>query len=162
MTQEKHWKVLVVGNNPIELNEILKRLQGIGQKQILTELAFDLSTILARLDHFKPAHIIIDDNVGSVLLHTMVDTLCKSKTRNVPITVLKNSNYEETTGAGVMNFMLKENLTSERLYIELLNSMQFLKVQRFWEKAFRRKSRLGLALDRTFKNNDSSHLSAIS
>ncbi len=159
MMKEDYWKVLVVGNNPIELNEILLKVKGIGQKKILIEMAFDLETLQARLNHFKPAHIIIDDNVGSVRLHAMVDKLCRSKARNVPITVLKNSNYVETIGSGVMNFILKTNLTSDGLYHELRNSTHFLKLQRFWEKAYGRKSRLAQALDRTFKNQGGIHLS---
>ena len=133
------WNVLVVGNNPTELGQVFDRLQGIPNKTILTEMAFDLQTILERLTIFRPQHILIDDNVGRRALHTMVDKLHRSKTRNVPITILKNSNYQETIGAGVMNFILKQNLTSELLYRELLNSILFFETQRYWDKAYRKR-----------------------
>ena len=133
------WKVLVVGNNPIELGPVFNQLEGIRDKKILTEMAFDLRTIAARLIRFQPQHILIDDNIGDSALHAMVARLKKSRTRNVPITVLKNSNYHEAIGAGVMNYVLKKNLTSELLYKELLNSLHFLKTQQYWDKAYRKR-----------------------
>src|SRR4051812_18775568 len=90
------WKVLVVGNNPIELGHVFDRLQGITDRVIQTETAFDLKTILERLVFFRPQHIIIDDNVGRTELQIMVSKLHDRKTRHVPITILKNSNYHET------------------------------------------------------------------
>jgi hypothetical protein len=114
-------------------------LHGIRGKTILTEMAFDLQTILQRLTLFSPQHILIDDNIGKNELHQMVGKLHGRKTRNVPITILKNSNYHETIGAGVMNYVLKQNLTSEGLYRELLNSLRFLETQRFWDKAYRKR-----------------------
>ena len=137
------WKVLVVGNNPIEVGHIFDQLKGIQHKMILTEMAFDLKSILERLVRFRPEHILIDDNIGRSALVTMIDTLHHRKTRNVPITILKNSNYEETIGAGVMNFVLKQHLTSERLYRELLNSNHFFETQRSWKKEYgKRKGQL--------------------
>lgn len=133
------WNVLVVGNNPTELGQVFDRLRGIRNRTIFTEIAFDLQTILERLILFQPQHILIDDNVGKEALHTMVEKLHERKTRNVPITILKNSNYQETIGAGVMNFVLKRNLTSELLYRELLNSIRFFETQRYWDKAYRKR-----------------------
>ncbi len=138
-----NWKVLVVGNNPIELGHIFDRLHGITDRIIQTEMAFDLQTILQRLALFRPQHIIIDDNIGRDELQAMVSLLHGKRTRHVPITILKNSNYQETIGSGVMNFILKKNLTSELLYRELLNSIRFLESQRYWNKLFaRRKNQL--------------------
>ena len=139
MVMRERWKVLVVGNNPTELGHVFDRLQGIQHKTILTEMAFDLQTILQRLVWFRPEHILIDDNIGRSALQAMVEKLHNRKTRHVPITILKNSNYHETIGAGVMNFVLKKNLTSELLYRELLNSSQFQETQRYWERAYRKR-----------------------
>ncbi len=139
MDLQERWKVLVVGNNPIELGHVFDRLRGIRHKTILTEMAFDLETIFQRLSYFRPQHILIDDNIGRNALRIMVSKLRRRKTRNVPITVLKNSNYQETAGDGVMNYILKHNLTSELLYGELLNSLHFFETQRYWEKAYRKR-----------------------
>ncbi|HWA32498.1 MAG TPA: hypothetical protein VG737_00130 [Cyclobacteriaceae bacterium] len=136
---QENWKVLVVGNNPIELGHIFERLHGITGKIIQTEMAFDLKSILERLSLFQPQHIIIDDNIGRSELQAMVMRLHRKRTRHVPITVLKNSNYQESIGAGVMNFVLKKNLTSDLLYRELQNSLRFLESQRYWHKLFNKR-----------------------
>ena len=133
------WKVLVVGNNPIELGHVFDRLHGIQGKAISTEMAFDLQSILQRLARFRPQHILIDDNIGRSALQAMVGMLRNRWTRNVPITILKNSNYQEAISAGVMNYVLKDNLTSELLYRELLNSLRFLETQRYWDKAYKKR-----------------------
>ena len=148
------WEVLVVGNNPIELGHVFDRLHGIKDKVISTEIAFDLKSILQRLVWFRPQHILIDDNIGRNALQAMVAMLHNRNTRNVPITILKNSNYQEAISAGVMNFVLKQNLTSELLYRELLNSLHFLKTQRYWDKAYRkRKGQLARFLQPLIKSD---------
>lgn len=139
MIARERWGVLVVGNNPIELSQVFDRLCGISHKTILPEMAFDLQSVLQRLEHFRPQHILIDDNLGESALHALLGRLHKRRTRNVPVTVLKSSNYHQTVGAGVVNYVLKQNLTSELLYRELLNSLHFLKTQRYWKQAYRRR-----------------------
>lgn len=139
MNAQERWGVLVVGNNPIELSEVFDRLCGISHKTILPEMAFDLRSVLHRLEHFIPQHILIDDNIGERAFHVLLDTLHKRRTRHVPVTVLKSSNYHQTAGTGVVNYVLKQNLTSELLYRELLNSLHFLKTQRYWNQTYRRR-----------------------
>jgi len=139
---DERWKVLVVGNNPIELGLVFDRLQGIARKRVITEMAFDLQSALKRLVTFRPQHILIDDNVGTTMMKAMVKELLKMSAREVPITVLKNSNYHESIAAGVMNYVLKQNLNSELLYRELLNSIHFLKTSLSWQRA--RKKRRGM------------------
>ena len=145
------WRVLVVGNNPIDLSFIFERLQAISGRNVLTETAFDLPSALQRLDNFRPEHILIDDNVGQPAMQAMVIELQKGWMRTVPITVLKNSNYQQSIATGVMNYVLKQNLSSELLYKELLNSIHFLKTRLSLER-FYRKRRGGLK--RLFGSSD--------
>jgi len=130
------WKILLIGNNPIEMNLLVQCLEGIPYKRIFTEMAFSHPTVLQRLANFAPQHILADDNVGRETLLSIVRGIRHSKFRNVPITVLKNSNYQEAIGNGVMNYVLKRDLTGERLYLELLNSNHFLQMQRTWRKDY--------------------------
>src|SRR5271154_117284 len=107
--------VLVVGNNPIELGHVFESLDRIPGKRIITEIAFDLKTIIERLGKITPTFILIDDNIGKIELKAAVQALLKyRKTKRVPITVLKNSNYHEAINSGVMNYILKKDLTGER------------------------------------------------
>jgi hypothetical protein len=149
-TLKDNLNVLVVGNNPIELSRVFDNLKAIPGKRIITEIAFDLATILDRLILFRPNFILIDDNIGKSELKVAVRALGSGKrTRHVPITILKNSNYEEAISVGVMDYILKENLTGESLYRTLSNSIKFRKTQLYLYKAF--KKRKG-QLKRIFSN----------
>ena len=137
--------VLVVGNNPIDLGRVFDSLNRIPEKRIITEIAFDLKTIVVRLDRFTPNFILIDDNIGKSELTNSVRALLRfRKTKRIPITVLKNSNYHEAICAGVLNYVLKANLTGESLYKALKNSIKFRQTQRYLRNAYRRrKGQLG-------------------
>jgi hypothetical protein len=92
------------------------------------------------LGRFTPHFILIDDNIGKSALRLSVQALLRyRKTKNVPITVLKNSNYHEAINSGVLNYILKENLTGESLYVALKNSIRFRQTQLFLHKAYRRR-----------------------
>jgi hypothetical protein len=133
-------KVLVVGNNPIELGRVFDTLHKIRDTGIITEIAFDLKSILERLIHFSPNYILIDDNIGKLELKVAVDALHhERKTKNVPITILKSSNYHEAINTGVMNYVLKESLTGESLHIALKNSLKFKKTQLYLSKAYKKR-----------------------
>jgi hypothetical protein len=95
--------VLLIGNNPIDLTRTLEKLNQLHGRRIITEIAFDLRSIVERLIKFNPNFILIDDNIGRLELAETVNTLSRSrKTKNVPITVLKNSNYHESSGSGIL------------------------------------------------------------
>lgn len=132
-------RVLVVGNNPIDLSGVSNKLL-LKNQPIETQIAFDLKSLQERLQNFEPTYIVIDDNLGRAALHEAVRVLLKDKrTRQIPITVLKNSNYIETIGHGALNFVLKQNLTGEALYRAMTNSLKFRKTQRYLAEAYRKR-----------------------
>jgi len=129
--------VLVVGNNPIDLSHTFECLLKIQEHKIMTEIAFDLASLLERLVYFRPNFIVIDDNIGRLELQLTVQALLKNrKTKDIPITILKNSNYEEALNTGVMNYVLKKALTGESLYTALKNSLKFKKTQLYLQQAY--------------------------
>jgi len=133
-------KVLVVGNNPIELGRVFDSLHKIRDTKIITEIAFDLKSILERLVRFSPHYILIDDNIGKSELKDAVHTLLNErKTKNIPITILKSSNYHEAINTGVMNYVLKESLTGESLHTALKNSLKFKKTQLYLLNAYKKR-----------------------
>lgn len=132
--------VLLVGNNPIELSRIFDTIRNVPGRKILTEIAFDIKTTLERLAHFQPNYILIDDNIGKLELKNTIKLLGKvKKTQNIPIAILKNSNYEEVFSAGVMDYILKENINGQSLFTALSNSLKFRKTQLYLYKAMKRK-----------------------
>jgi len=132
--------VLVVGNNPIELTRTFESLKRIRERTVITEIAFDLRSIIDRLVHFRPHYILIDDNLGQLELKAAVEALLKNRrTKNIPITILKNSNYREAMNTGVMNYILKDSITGESLYTALKNSLKFKKTQLYLQQAYKKR-----------------------
>ncbi|MFY8037212.1 MAG: hypothetical protein ACOVMQ_08595 [Cyclobacteriaceae bacterium] len=148
VTQSETLNVLMVGNNPIELSSILNRLHEVRGEKINTEFAFDWKSSLQCLAYFSPSHIIIDDNIGKQELQLSVLKLQSfRKTKNIPITVLKNSNYQETLTQGILNYVLKSNLAPDSLYKSLSHSLKYRQAQDYLQEAFRkRKSQLARLL----------------
>lgn len=132
--------VLLVGNNPIELSRIFDNIRNVPGRKILTEIAFDIKTIIERLAKFQPNYILIDDNIGKLELKNAVKMLGKDKkTKNIPIAILKNSNYEEVFSVGVTDYILKENINGQSLFTALSNSLKFRKTQLYLYKAMKRR-----------------------
>jgi CheY-like chemotaxis protein len=133
--------ILLIGNNPIDMSRVLEKLNQIRGAKVITEIAFDVKSILQRLIKFRPNYILIDDNIGKSELTLTVNALSQSnRTRNIPITVLKNSNYQEAYGAGsILDYLLKSNLSADALYNTLRNSLKFKKTQRYLYTAYKRR-----------------------
>jgi len=137
--------ILLIGNNPMEMGNVLEKLKEVRTQKIVTEIAFDLRTILERLATFDPNFIFIDDNIGRIELEQTIKQLSSNrKTKDIPITVLKSSNYREAMGASsILDYLLKQNLSADALYNTVKNSLRFQKTQRFLQLAYqKRKSAL--------------------
>ncbi|MFD1002341.1 hypothetical protein ACFQ21_23650 [Ohtaekwangia kribbensis] len=133
--------VLLVGNNPIELSAVLKKLQDVRGFKIVTEIAFDVKSIMERLIRFNPNFILIDDNLGKTELKETINTLSSNaKTKDIPITVLKNSNYHESlTANSILDFLLKKNLSSDAIYNTLKNSLRFKRTQLYLYQVYQKR-----------------------
>lgn len=133
--------VLLIGNNPIDMSQTLEKINQIRGRKIITEIAFDLRSIIERLMNFNPNFILIDDNIGRAELAQTVDLLSnRRKTKNIPITVLKNSNYREiSASAGILDYLLKQNFSAESLYIAIRNSLKFKRTQKLLYKAYQKR-----------------------
>jgi CheY-like chemotaxis protein len=136
--------ILLIGNNPIELGSVLEKLKQVRAQKITTEIAFDLRSILERLARFNPNFIFIDDNIGRKVLQQTVRQLSSNrKTKDIPITVLKTSNYNEALGASsIIDYLLKQNLSADSLYNTLKNSLRFRKTQHYLQMVYQKRSQL--------------------
>jgi len=133
--------ILLIGNNPIEMGSVLEKLKQVRGQRIITEIAFDLKSIVERLIRFRPNFIFIDDNIGRTELHETVTTLSNNrKTKDIPITVLKNSNYHESmASSSILDYLLKQNLSTEDLYKTVKNSLRFQKTQLYLYQAYKKR-----------------------
>lgn len=148
-TRQDSVSILLVGNNPIELSRMLETIKKLPNR-VTAEIAFDLASIWQRLVKFRPNFILIDDNIGLQELSQTVSTLSANpKTKNVPITVLKNSNYSGSiVSSDIADYILKQHLTSESLYIALRNSLRFQQARKYLAKAYAKRKRELLKLMR--------------
>ncbi|HMG89881.1 MAG TPA: hypothetical protein VK589_07470 [Chryseolinea sp.] len=133
--------ILLIGNNPIEMGSVLEKLKQVRGQRIITEIAFDLRSILERLMRFNPNFIFIDDNIGKNELMVTVKSLsANKKTKDIPITVLKNSNYHESlVTSSILDYLLKQNLSPEDLYKTVKNSLRFRKTQLYLYQAYKKR-----------------------
>lgn len=133
--------VLLIGNNPIEMSSVLEKLKQVRGQRIITEIAFDLRSILERLLRFNPNFIFIDDNIGrNELAQTVQSLSANKKTKDIPITVLKNSNYHESlASSSILDYLLKQNLSPEDLYKTLKNSLRLRKTQLYLYQAYKKR-----------------------
>lgn len=140
--------VLLVGNNPIEMSRVLDNLQKIKGKRIFTEIAFDLRSALERLLHFDPTFILIDDNLDGKELRSALEMFSTNKkTKNIPVTVLKNSNYHQGPDApSVLDYLLKQNLSAETLYSVIKNSLKLRRTQAFLNEVYEKRKKALLQL----------------
>ncbi|MCU0382546.1 MAG: response regulator [Cyclobacteriaceae bacterium] len=141
---KKSLRVLLVGNNPIELSVLLNQIQDVNEYAITTELAFDLRSLLERLKHFTPDCIFIDDNIGKITLQETTSFLQQNKkTKNIPVTVLKNSNYSEAVKTELtLDYLLKKGLTADRLYHVIVNTFKIKQAQHFLKAAYEKRKHL--------------------
>jgi len=140
--------ILLIGNNPIEMSSMLDTIAKVPGRKIITEIAFDVKSSWQRLVKFHPTFILIDDNIGRSELSQTVDSLVhNARTRDVPITVLKNSNYEEAVvSADILDYLLKKNLTAESLYNAIKNTLKFRRTRQYLLDAYNKRKDLLLKL----------------
>jgi DNA-binding NarL/FixJ family response regulator len=138
---QEQLNVLLVGNNPIELSSMLNKISSVPGRLVTTETAFDTKSIFDRLIKFRPNFILIDDNIGKYELNETVLALANNrKTKNVPITVLKNSNYAEANSSlTILDYILKKSLTTEALYNAIRNSIKIKRTQLYLYKAYNKR-----------------------
>lgn len=139
----KSLNVLLIGNNPIELSAILSKINQISGPKVMTEIAFDLRSVAERLLKFRPNYILIDDNLNKTEFSSTLEAIsANTKTRNVPVAVLKNSNYHEATASNIFSdYLLKANLTAESIYRAFRNSLRLRRTQALILKSFRKQRR---------------------
>ena len=140
--------ILLIGNNPIEMSSMLNTIAKVPGRRIITEIAFDVRSSWDRMIKFQPNFILIDDNIGRRELSQTVESLVHNlKTKDVPITVLKNSNYEEAVvSADIMDYLLKRNLTAESLYNAIKNTLKFRRTRQYLMDAYNKRKDLLLKL----------------
>jgi DNA-binding NarL/FixJ family response regulator len=140
---EKPLRILLVGNNPIELGRLRELLKQIPGYRVMAEIAFDVRSAWARMLRFTPNFVLIDDNIGRRELAEAVSLLAnRRKTRHVPVAVLKNSNYTEVLPTSApLDYLLKQNLTPQALYMAVKNALKLQQARKYLAQAYARRKK---------------------
>ena len=143
--------IYMIGNNPIELSTIYDKLKSIKTKTYHAEIGFDLKRAYKKIMQFNPACILIDDNLEKDYLRNLLRKLSRgARTRNIPITIIKNSNYSSAYLGDVQEFLLKDSITSEGLSSSISNSIRLRAMQKYLYTKYKKKQSQFLSF---FANN---------
>lgn len=126
-----HMNVLLVGNNPITLGKVYKNLMGIKGYKLMVDFCFDCKKSVMSALRIQPNIIFLDDNLNKKFIRRFITHINRNKkTKDIPITLLKSSNYSEVITSGVQDFLLKDNINTDRLYHALRNASNFKRTAR--------------------------------
>lgn len=138
--------VFLIGNNPIELSSVYEKLLNIQSNIFKAEIGFEFNGLFKKIKRFNPSCILIDDNIERIQIKKILKKLThNSLTRHIPVTVLKNSNYNEGFSEA-QDYLLKNDLTSEKLTKSILNTIRLRRMQLFVIKKYRKNRSLFMSL----------------
>lgn len=117
-------KVLLVGNNPLEMSKVYEQLQSLKERITSIYISFNDKEVLQFIKKNKPNCVLIDDNYGKSSMKRLLVRLKKMKGHAYSLTLLKTTN---TSGSvfGFQDYLMKESLNPERLYISFKNALKF-------------------------------------
>ena len=137
--REKSLSVFMIGNNPIDISNIYEKLKASSKIKFVTEAAFDITGMFRKIIQLNPNYILLDDNLGSSKVRRIIHQLVKDKrTHNIPITIVKNSNYSAVITEGAQDYILKDTLNEDSVYRSFVNSRKLRKTQVYFYKSLRK------------------------
>ena len=123
--------VLLIGNNPVELSQVYKFLKSFKPITFIAKTSFSLKDSLMKVKE-KPNAILIDDNFDNKNIDRFIREIHENEeTAEIPVTLLKTSNYTEVNVQGIADYLLKDNLSSEKLTRTILNAIKFKNTRRY-------------------------------
>jgi CheY-like chemotaxis protein len=133
--------VLLIGNNPAVLSQINNFLKSFKPITFIAKTSFSLKDSLMKVKE-KPNAILIDDNFENKNINEFIREISENEeTREIPITLLKSSNYKEVTAPGIAEYLLKDTLSAEQLTRTILNAIKFKKTRRYLYYRYTRNKR---------------------
>ena len=131
-------KIYMIGNNPIDVSDIYQKIREYASDSLQAEYGFDLRKSFQHILKNRPSCVLIDDNIGHRLMKKFIDRLSSHKeTWDIPVAVLKNSNYRESGATSATDFILKEGLSGDSLRRAILRTIRFKRMQLLVLKGYR-------------------------
>ena len=141
--------ILLVGNHPMDMSTIYDNLASYKKAQLNTDILFDIKEIFARIAKIKPAGILLDDRLGAKELVSVTRQLFRNtSTQDIPVTLIKNSNFNELTSMKVDDYVMRNDVSGDKIYRSFKNSRRFRRTSLFLFKTYRkRKSQFANLVD---------------
>ncbi|MCA6078396.1 hypothetical protein [Fulvivirga sedimenti] len=135
-------KVYMIGNNPIDVSDIYQKLKDYASDSFHTEYGFDLKKAFKHILKSRPSCVLIDDNIGHPIMQKFMAKLSTHKdTQDIPVAVLKNSNYRESGAVLATDYILKEGLSADSLRKLIFRTIRFKKMHLMFIKSYRKGKR---------------------
>lgn len=126
----------------MDLNKISDDIKKLKGSEMITEVAYDVKDLFKKIKDLAPTWIIIDENIGKNKLRKVTNRLKKEKhSSEIPVSILKNSNYHESGVLHAEDFILKEEATGDRLYHSLINMLKFRRTHVLFKAIYRKRKR---------------------
>ncbi|MFA0961731.1 hypothetical protein AB9P05_07980 [Roseivirga sp. BDSF3-8] len=142
------------------MSKVYDTIRKVKDRQIKLITAFSLPETIEKASQNRPDCIIIDDSFDKNEIERMVHKVANRKrTNNASFAILKTSNYRLVATNGIQEYLLKDDLSPEKLVRSILNAMRLKKTQALLIRTYRvnkrlmkrlikkRKTRLGLAIE---------------
>lgn len=134
--------VMLVGNNPIELNEVYRKLREFRGAKFIPSISFNISDALKKIFISKPNCILVDDNLENKNIQELAENIARdSRTKDIPVTLLKSSNYKEILSGNIQDYLLKESLSSDRLARAIVNVIHYRRTNLYLYKTYKKTKR---------------------
>ena len=142
--------VMIIGNNPSELTHIGNELKKLKDRKFIADFCFSTRDSLLKILKFKPACILLDDNLDKNSLKEFSSKINgNNKTKDIPITLLKSSYKKHINIPGLSDFLLKDSLSGESLSKAILNVIRSRKTHRYLYIKYKKNKR---KISNLFKN----------
>lgn len=115
-------KVLLVGNNPIQLTKYYNLIYNFKFRRFEVGCCFCLSDCLSKMRKFNPDCVLIDDDYPLEEIKALAGKI--RTRRNIPVMLLKESVYKELDQLSNFTFIHKENLSSDTLCRSILQTIK--------------------------------------
>lgn len=127
--KKNHLKVLLIGNNPIEMTNLYEKINGYKGKNYMADVCFDIKDSLKAIFRSKPDVIFLDDTI--TLFDNMKDFLSKvrdnSQIGRIPIVLMKSSNTSLSISNYVEDYLMKGSETAEILSNTIEKNVRLMK-----------------------------------
>ncbi len=117
-------KVLIIGNNPLEIADIYDKLENSRRKYYIVDVSFNLKDGRRRALKNLPDVILLDDNLDYKEMKIFTDEIKSlNKFSHLKIILMKSSNQKYVLLEQVEDYLLKNAISTEMLDKVITNQM---------------------------------------